>query len=267
LAILHLFAKGFDGEDLKNFTIKLSNPSTIALQQKLNLWSLKFEIAGKAKESGLVDEEWVQKEILELSHDSIIQIRIGRESDQLRNKTLEALEPPDPNVPPDDSSIVDPFDPSNFQVQQTSPQNKGPQAPPKQSTVYSGNQVKKAIATPANKPPITPNPTPKLDQAARRSSRIQRTGPLALAMPDFAKMLDVDNDVFDADFVLGSANESLESSIKNETRIPKDLGNHLIKKLKSFEKNNKNEHALVDIEILREDKEESILELLEKNQG
>jgi hypothetical protein len=109
LAILHLYAKGFTGEDLVNFEIKLSNPSTIAIQQKLNLWNLKFETASKAKESGLVDEEFIQREILDLNSDTIINIRVGKEKDQMRNKTLEALQPPNPNKFQDDQSIIDPF--------------------------------------------------------------------------------------------------------------------------------------------------------------
>ncbi len=33
LAIIHLFAHGYEGEDLQNFTLRLSNPSTVAQQQ------------------------------------------------------------------------------------------------------------------------------------------------------------------------------------------------------------------------------------------
>jgi len=60
--MIHLFSKGFDGTDLINFELKLSNPSSVALQQKLELWSVKFDTGAAAKESGLVDAHWVQKE-------------------------------------------------------------------------------------------------------------------------------------------------------------------------------------------------------------
>jgi hypothetical protein len=86
LAVLHLYARGFDGQDLKNFELKLSNPSTIALQQKLNLWSMKFDIAGKALETELVDTEWVQKEILEFRMDTILRINTGKEKDKKKTR-------------------------------------------------------------------------------------------------------------------------------------------------------------------------------------
>jgi tetratricopeptide (TPR) repeat protein len=50
LAMIHLYAKGFDGEDLINFELKLSNPSTVATQQKFELWDTKMDVAGTAKD-------------------------------------------------------------------------------------------------------------------------------------------------------------------------------------------------------------------------
>lgn len=115
LAILHLYAQGFQGEDLKDFEITLSNPSTIAVQQKLNLLNIRFDLAGKAKETGLVDEEFIQKEILGFREDIIQKIRVGKERDVLRNKFLEALEPEDPYKNPEDGAIIDPLDPTSYQ--------------------------------------------------------------------------------------------------------------------------------------------------------
>ena len=45
MAIIHLFCNGFEGEDLLDFSLQLSNPSTIAQQQKLELYRSRFEIA------------------------------------------------------------------------------------------------------------------------------------------------------------------------------------------------------------------------------
>jgi hypothetical protein len=66
LAIIHLYAHGFDGEDLQNFTLRLSNPSTVAQQQKLELWRAKFEIGGSAPE-GVVSKKFIRKEIMGLN--------------------------------------------------------------------------------------------------------------------------------------------------------------------------------------------------------
>jgi len=93
MGLLHLYAKGFDGEDLLNFDIKLTNPSTAAVLQKLELWEKKLDIAGKAKELPHVDEEIIQKEIFGFNDAEIVRIRLGREQDTIRNKTFEALQP------------------------------------------------------------------------------------------------------------------------------------------------------------------------------
>src|SRR5690606_10497299 len=92
MAMIHLFAKGFDGEDLINFEIKLSNPSTIALQQKLELWNSKFEIADGAIGTGLVDFEWAQRNILEFTTEDIKKINENKRKDKIREVELDAVE-------------------------------------------------------------------------------------------------------------------------------------------------------------------------------
>ena len=63
IAMIHLFAHGYEGEDLIDFELKLSNPSSIAQQQKLELISTRFDIAGKAPE-GITDRRWIRKNVM-----------------------------------------------------------------------------------------------------------------------------------------------------------------------------------------------------------
>lgn len=91
LAMIHLYTKGFSGEDLTDYQLKLSNPSTIAVQQRLELWASKFDIAGKAKESLLADSVWIQRNILELTDNDIIDINKGLRVDKLREVEFEAI--------------------------------------------------------------------------------------------------------------------------------------------------------------------------------
>lgn len=160
LAILHLYAQGFQGEDLKDFEITLSNPSTIAVQQKLNLLNIRFDLAGKAKETGLVDEEFIQKEILGFREDIIQKIRVGKERDVLRNKFLEALEPEDPYKNPEDGAIIDPLDPTSYQgPPKTTQQNNGSteqQQEPSTTTTSTANN-KFSPQKDSTEAPIKPN--------------------------------------------------------------------------------------------------------------
>ena len=91
LAMVHLYAKGFSGEDLIDYQLKLSNPSTIAIQQRLELWTSKFDTAGSAKETGLVDQLWIQKNILELSDDEVRLVEKGLRIDKIREVELDSI--------------------------------------------------------------------------------------------------------------------------------------------------------------------------------
>jgi hypothetical protein len=90
LAIIHLYSNGYDGEDLLDFDLKLSNPSTIAQQQKLELYRTRFEIAGQAPE-GLVDRKFIRKQIMGITDDEIDRIESGRLSDKKNDLNVESV--------------------------------------------------------------------------------------------------------------------------------------------------------------------------------
>tara|TARA_B100000700_G_scaffold329621_1_gene452011 strand:+ start:31 stop:1746 length:1716 start_codon:yes stop_codon:yes gene_type:complete len=89
IAMIHLYSHGFSGESLIDFELKLSNPSSIAQQQKLDLISTKFDIAGKVPE-GLVDRRWVQKNVMGLTDEEIGFIAEGRVEDKILDADIEA---------------------------------------------------------------------------------------------------------------------------------------------------------------------------------
>jgi hypothetical protein len=93
LAMIHLYAYGYTEDNLLDFELSLSNPSSIAQQQKLELIRTKFEISGQAPE-GMLDKEWIRKHILDLNDDEISRIEKGREKDKLREMEIEGLQPP-----------------------------------------------------------------------------------------------------------------------------------------------------------------------------
>ena len=91
--MIHLYAYGYTEDNLLDFELSLSNPSSIAQQQKLELIRTKFEISGQAPE-GMLDKEWIRKHILDLNDDEISRIEKGREKDKLREMEIEGLQPP-----------------------------------------------------------------------------------------------------------------------------------------------------------------------------
>ena len=96
VAMIHLYTHGYTEENLLDFELKLSNPSSIAQQQKLELIRTKFEIASQTPE-GIVDREWIRKHILDLNDDEITRIETGKEKDKLRDMELEQVRLPSEN--------------------------------------------------------------------------------------------------------------------------------------------------------------------------
>lgn len=88
LAMIHLYVHGFEGEDLLDFELKLSNPSSVAQLQKLELISSRFDIAGKVPE-GMLDRRWVQKNVLGLTDKQINEVVEGRIQDKKDDAEVE----------------------------------------------------------------------------------------------------------------------------------------------------------------------------------
>ena len=96
IAMIHLYSHGFEGEDLIDFNLKLSNPSSIAQQQKLELINTRFEIAGKVPE-GMVSKRWVRKNVLGLTDEEILNVEEESLEDAVQAKELEDVgAPPEP---------------------------------------------------------------------------------------------------------------------------------------------------------------------------
>lgn len=94
LALIHLYVLGFRGSDLINFELRLSNPSTIAQQQKLDLMKQKFEIASASPtlaDVSLLSEKWVYKNVLGLNEQEILNVRRERLEDVRAKAALEAV--------------------------------------------------------------------------------------------------------------------------------------------------------------------------------
>ena len=291
LAMIHLYALGFSGEDLLNFDLKFSNPSTVAVQQKLALISSKLEIAGKAlelsKETGLLSFNYIQTEILGLRPEQINIIRQQAKQDQVSMAELKKIA----ENPPFDKSIesnIDIFDPSNYKVP-TSPfapdkkevrkieQQNHEQERELMATRERKRQEEEGSTSNNSNSPIRFNPTPNLDKSFRRSRRSKAfTGDRALVMPDFKKMLDITSnryskDPFDVEsirkFVLeNDMMQNLFGTGVIPIGVSKEMQTNL-RKMNEALYPNRNIQQTTEIEVLEEDKDasqEDALMLLEK---
>ena len=71
IAVVHLYAQGFRDQDLVNFELNLTNPSTIYEQEKIELWNNKTSLADSMLRDGLVSSEWVYKNVFKFSDEEI----------------------------------------------------------------------------------------------------------------------------------------------------------------------------------------------------
>jgi hypothetical protein len=94
IAMIHLYSHGFEGEDLLDFSLQLSNPSSLAQQQKLALIEQKFTIASGAPE-GMVSRGWIRRNVFGFTRDEIERIEREKLEDKQSDLELEATPGPE----------------------------------------------------------------------------------------------------------------------------------------------------------------------------
>ena len=67
IAIVHLYAQGFTDEEIVDFSLKLTPPSTYYEREKLELWTSKATLAGDLVEKKLFSKFWCYEHIFNMS--------------------------------------------------------------------------------------------------------------------------------------------------------------------------------------------------------
>jgi len=91
IAIVHLYTQGFDDKDLIDFSLELTNPSMIHMQEKLELLTQQVEIAGTLMENKLFSRDWVYDKIFELNEQDKKDIFDGVIEDQKQAFRMEQI--------------------------------------------------------------------------------------------------------------------------------------------------------------------------------
>jgi hypothetical protein len=92
IGIVHLYAQGYEDEDLVDFDLMLTNPSTIYEQEKIELWGNKVTLANDMKDNMLMPTEWIYDNIFNLSKEEKMNVRLGVIKDQKRKFRYEQIE-------------------------------------------------------------------------------------------------------------------------------------------------------------------------------
>lgn len=212
LAIIHLYTHGYDGEDLQNFTLRLSNPSTVAQQQKLELWRAKFEIAGSLPE-GMGSKHFVQHEIWGLSDEEIEVIDKQRMKEKQTDAAIEAGPGGAETGGGDAGGAGDDLfggdegggeEPEAGGDTETPPEENASEEPEEEmepdiglltsdDDQEDGEDFALKMSINDGETPVKPKNQSQKTYAYNRS-RIQNHGPAKTHMPDFVKMTGIDND-------------------------------------------------------------------------
>lgn len=116
IAVIHLKAQGFEGENLCNFELSLTPPSTIYENEKITLWRERIALASDAKSSNLFSDKWIYETIVGFSRDEYERERELMVDDKKRTFRYSQIEQgnPDPSHmdPMSQQQMPNQFDPS-----------------------------------------------------------------------------------------------------------------------------------------------------------
>jgi len=92
IAVVHLYSQGFTDEELVNFELNLTNPSTIYEQEKIELWSNKVNLARDVKHNTLMSADWIYKNVFNFTNDQVKDIEDGIIKDQKQKFRYSQIE-------------------------------------------------------------------------------------------------------------------------------------------------------------------------------
>jgi hypothetical protein len=107
---VHLYAQGYTDSKLVDFELALTNSSTIYQQEKISLWSEKIDLADSMKENKMLSEDWIYKNIFNMSDKEIEdqQGKVIKDQESVYRKMKMSEEGEDPakesKVAPDDDT-------------------------------------------------------------------------------------------------------------------------------------------------------------------
>jgi len=92
IALVHLYAQGYTGEQMTNFELGLTTPSIIYDQERIALMKEKVDLAAQIMENKLLPTDWIYDNIFHLSEDQYDEYRDLIIQDQKRRFRMAQIE-------------------------------------------------------------------------------------------------------------------------------------------------------------------------------
>jgi hypothetical protein len=110
IAIVHLYAQGFEDAELIAFDLELTNPSMIHEQEKLELMTQKVDVANSLMENKLLSREWIYDNIFEFNKHEKQQVFDGVIEDRKQFFRFEQIETEGNDPAASGESVGTPYD-------------------------------------------------------------------------------------------------------------------------------------------------------------
>jgi hypothetical protein len=75
VAVIHLYSQGYRDESLVDFSLELTNPSTIFEKEKIDVWKSKVDVSKDMAENKLFSKKWVYENVFGLSDHDMIELQ------------------------------------------------------------------------------------------------------------------------------------------------------------------------------------------------
>jgi len=92
IAVVHLYTKGYDGDDLVNFELSLTTPSIIYDQERVALMKEKMDLAQQMMETKLFPSDYIYDHLFHMSEDEYNEFRDLSREDAKREFRLSQIE-------------------------------------------------------------------------------------------------------------------------------------------------------------------------------
>ena len=92
IAVIHLYSQGYRDESLVDFTLELTNPSTIFEKEKIDVYKSKVELCKDMQEQKVFSKKWVYENIFGLSDQDMITLQKQLIDDAKGNYRFKQIE-------------------------------------------------------------------------------------------------------------------------------------------------------------------------------
>jgi len=75
IAVIHLYSQGYRDESLVDFTLELTNPSTIFEKEKIDVWKSKVEVSKDMQENKFFSKKWIYENVFSLTDQDMIELQ------------------------------------------------------------------------------------------------------------------------------------------------------------------------------------------------